>query len=67
VVASLREVRLLTTDSDYDRLQTAAQAVARLDPAERERLTDGRVADELEALRAERERLEAALEADNLV
>uniref|UniRef100_UPI003CCCEFB2 DUF7118 family protein n=1 Tax=Natrinema soli TaxID=1930624 RepID=UPI003CCCEFB2 len=56
-----------TTGADYDRLQTAAQAVARLDPAERERLTDGRVADELEELRAERERLRDALETDDPV
>ncbi|WP_226482121.1 DUF7118 family protein [Natrinema amylolyticum] len=66
-VAALREVRLLATDPDYDRLQTAAQAVAQLSPAERERLTDGRVADELEALRTERERLEDALESDDPV
>ncbi|MDF9747311.1 DUF7118 family protein [Natrinema salsiterrestre] len=67
VVATLREVRLLATESDYGRLQTAARAVAQLTPAERERLTDGRVADELEALRTERERLEAALEVDDPV
>ena len=67
VVAALREVRLLTTDSDYDRLQTAAQAVAQLTPNERERLADGRVDAELEELRAERERLEAALEIDDPV
>ncbi|QCS40888.1 hypothetical protein [Natrinema versiforme] len=66
-VAALREVRLLATDPDYDRLQTAAQAVAQLSPAERERLTDGRVADELEALRTERERLEDALETEDPV
>ena len=67
VVAALREVRLLATDPDYDRLQTAAQAVDRLTPAERERLADGRVDDELEALRAERERLEDALAVDDPV
>ncbi|WP_436346370.1 DUF7118 family protein [Natronorubrum sp. FCH18a] len=66
-VAKLRAIRRLATDPafDYDRLQTAAQAVAQLTPAERERLADGRVADELEALRDERERLEAALEVDD--
>ncbi|MFD1565347.1 hypothetical protein ACFR99_17565 [Haloarchaeobius amylolyticus] len=67
VVAALREVRLLATDPDYDRLQTAAQAVAQLTPAERERLADGRVADELETLRAERERLVNALAVDDPV
>ncbi|WP_408956691.1 hypothetical protein [Natrinema sp. 74] len=67
VVAALREVRLLTTDADYDRLQTAAQAVNQLTPTERERLADGRVDAELEELRAERERLEAALEIDDPV
>ncbi|QLK24495.1 hypothetical protein HYG81_10195 [Natrinema zhouii] len=67
VVSALREARLLATDPDYDRLQTAAQAVAQLTPAERERLTDGRVEDELEELRAERERLEDALEVDDPV
>ncbi|SEQ74670.1 DUF7118 family protein [Natrinema salaciae] len=64
-VAALRDVRLLATDPDYDRLQTAAQAVAQLSPGERERLADGRVADELESLRAERERLEEALAVDD--
>ncbi|WP_222915711.1 hypothetical protein [Natrinema sp. SYSU A 869] len=67
VVTALREVRLLSTDPDYDRLQTAAQAVTQLTPAERERLTDGRVADELEALRTEREELEDTLDIDDTV
>ncbi len=67
VVAALREVSLLTTDADYDRLQTAAQAVVQLTADERERLADGRVADELEELRTERERLEAALEVEDPV
>lgn len=65
-VAALRDVRTLTYDSEYDRLQTAAQAVDQLAPEERERLRDGRVEDELESLRAERERLEDALEEDVL-
>ncbi|WP_306054555.1 DUF7118 family protein [Natronococcus wangiae] len=64
-VAALREVCELTYDSEFDRLQTAAQAVDRLTAAERERLRDGRVEDELEALRAERDRLEDALEVDD--
>ncbi|SDR43365.1 DUF7118 family protein [Natronobacterium texcoconense] len=67
LVERLRDVRTLTYDDEYDRLQTAAQAVAQLTPEERERLTDGRVADELEALREERERLEEALEVDDPV
>ncbi|SFC16718.1 hypothetical protein SAMN05444422_10596 [Halobiforma haloterrestris] len=64
-VARLREVRRLTTDEDYDRLQTAAEAVAQLSPGERERVADSRVADELEALREERRRLAAALEVED--
>lgn len=69
VVATLRSIRRLTTDPgfEYDRLQTAAQAVAQLTPAERERLADGRTEDELERLRAERERLEDALAVDDPV
>ncbi|AGB39633.1 DUF7118 family protein [Natronococcus occultus] len=66
-VAALREVRLLARDEAYDRLQTAAQAVEQLTAEERERLRDGQVAAELEALRAERERLEDALEDDDPV
>ena len=69
VVVQLRSLRRLTTDPefDYDRLQTAAQAVVQLAPDERERLADGQVADELEALRDEREALEDALEVDDPV
>ncbi|MDS0476265.1 hypothetical protein [Natrinema sp. 1APR25-10V2] len=67
VVATLRAVRLLTTDADYDRLQTAAQAVVQLTADERERLADGRVGAELEKLRTERERLAAALEVEDPV
>ncbi|AXR76718.1 DUF7118 family protein [Natrarchaeobaculum sulfurireducens] len=66
-VTALREVRELTFDPDYDRLQTAAQAVDQLSPAERERLADGQIAEELESLRTERERLETALEVDDPV
>ncbi|MDG5818072.1 hypothetical protein [Natronococcus sp. A-GB7] len=66
-VTALREVRALARDGEYDRLQTAAQAVEQLTADERERLREGRVADELEALRTERERLEAALEVDDPV
>ena len=66
-VAALREVRALARDDEYDRLQTAAQAVEQLTADERERLREGRVAEELEALRTERERLEAALEVDDSI
>ncbi|MXV61500.1 hypothetical protein GS429_05360 [Natronorubrum sp. JWXQ-INN-674] len=67
LVARLRSIRRLTTapEFEYDRLQTAAQAVAQLTPAERERLTDGRVAAELESMRSERERLTETLEVDD--
>ncbi|WP_459806598.1 DUF7118 family protein [Halopiger thermotolerans] len=69
VVAALRAVRALLNDPeiDYDRLQTAAQAVAQLTPEQRERLADGRVDAELEALREEKRALEAALEVDDPV
>ncbi len=63
-VAALRAVQRLTRDPDYDRLQTAAQAVVQLTPEERDRLAEGRVEDELESLRAEQERLEDALDDD---
>ncbi|GAB7018969.1 DUF7118 family protein [Halostagnicola bangensis] len=66
-VALLRDVRLLTRDPDYGRLQTAAQAVVQLTPDERRRLADGRIGDELEALREERKQLRAALEVDDPV
>ena len=61
LVELLREILELSRESDYERLRTAAVASDRLEPAERERLADGRVADRLTALEAERERLEAAL------
>ncbi|RQG92701.1 hypothetical protein EA462_00245 [Natrarchaeobius halalkaliphilus] len=66
-VALLREIRLLTADPDYDRLQTAAKAVAKLTPDERDRLASGRVEDELKALRTERDDLATALEIDDPV
>ncbi|WP_247003392.1 DUF7118 family protein [Halosolutus gelatinilyticus] len=64
-MATLREVRRWSRDPDYDRLQTAAQAIEQLSPDECDRLADGRVEAELESLRAERERLEKALEEDD--
>lgn len=62
LVALLREIRELTRDPDYDRLQTAAEADRQLSDEERALLTDGRLENELAALRAERERLRTALE-----
>jgi hypothetical protein len=64
-VAALRAVRLLAVEDDYDRLQTAAQAVEQLTADERDRLRDGRVEDELSELRSEREQLSAALAAED--
>jgi hypothetical protein len=61
VVATLRTVRELTWDDEYERLRTAAVALDELDAEGRERLASGSVADELAALREERETLQAAL------
>ncbi|QLD85327.1 hypothetical protein HWV23_06160 [Natronomonas halophila] len=61
-VAALREVRALTRRDDYGRLQTAAVARAEMTEEERERVASGAVAEELEATREEKERIEAALE-----
>ncbi|MFC6719737.1 hypothetical protein ACFQGT_12875 [Natrialbaceae archaeon GCM10025810] len=62
-VTLLRELRLLTraSDAEYERLQTAADAIERLTDDERRRLADGRVDAELERLREERGRLDEAL------
>jgi len=62
VVGDLRAVRALTRREEYDRLQTSAAAREQLTDAERERLRSGAVADELDDLRAERDRIDAALE-----
>ncbi|WP_256295851.1 DUF7118 family protein [Haloarchaeobius salinus] len=62
VVATLRTVRELTWDDEYDRLRTAAVALDELDAEGRERLASGSVADELAALRGERETLQDALD-----
>ncbi|WIV65707.1 DUF7118 family protein [Natrialbaceae archaeon AArc-T1-2] len=62
VVSTLREVRELTRDSEYERLRTAAVATDRLDENEQRRLASGEVEIELEELRAEREAIEATLE-----
>ncbi|MFC6989885.1 hypothetical protein ACFQJD_16445 [Haloplanus sp. GCM10025708] len=61
VVAKARTVRDLPDETDYERLREAAQATAELDEAERERLASGEVAEDLDAARAERDALEAAL------
>lgn len=63
VIDRLRRVRRLTREPDYDRLREAARARAALGPETRERLQSGAVAEELEEARAERDRLERALEA----
>lgn len=60
--AALRAVRELAWREDYQRLRTAAVALDELGPAEREKLASGAVDDELDALRAERDDLEAALD-----
>ncbi len=66
-VAVLRSIATRTYDPEYDRLQTAAHAVAKLTPDQRDRLADGRVATELESLREERATLEQALATDDPV
>ncbi|MFB6206304.1 MAG: hypothetical protein ABEJ05_07255 [Haloglomus sp.] len=62
VVAALREVRELTYDDDYERLQEAAVARMELDETERERLRNGAIEPDLEAARETRDLLAAALE-----
>lgn len=62
VIEALRGVRRLPKTTDYERLREAAIARAELDEDQRERLKSGEVGDELDALRAERERLDATLE-----
>ncbi len=61
VVESLRAVERLPEETDYERLRTAAVARAELTDAERDRLTSGAVADELDERQQERERLSDAL------
>jgi hypothetical protein len=61
-VARLHELRDLSRDSEYERLRQSAVAQERLDEDERERLQSGAIEAELETLRAERDRLEHALE-----
>ncbi|ESS06375.1 MAG: hypothetical protein A07HB70_01094 [uncultured archaeon A07HB70] len=60
-VARARTVRDLPRETDYGRLRRAAVARAELDETERERLRDGRTADDLAALREARAALDTAL------
>ncbi|WP_302082170.1 DUF7118 family protein [Salinibaculum rarum] len=62
VVESLRAVRRLPRETAYDRLHDSAVAEAELTDEERERLTSGAVAEELETRREERERLAEAID-----
>jgi len=63
VVADLREVQSVVRDEQtFERLRTAAEAETELSDAEREKVASGEVADELESLRARKEKLESALE-----
>lgn len=63
VVERLHAVRDLTRTDDYARLRRVAVAREALSPEALARLEAGEVQDELETLRAERERLTEALEA----
>ncbi len=60
-VAAARRVQRLSFRDDYDRLRDAAVARERLTEADRRRLADGTVAEELDRLHERRERLEEAL------
>ncbi|WP_252700004.1 DUF7118 family protein [Natronosalvus vescus] len=65
VVDRLCEVRALTRDEDFDRLQVAATARDQLSATERQKLANGDVEADLESFRAERERLQAMLKDDS--
>ncbi len=62
VVERLRTVERLPVTTTYERLRDSAQAEAELTDDERQQLQSGAVADELDERRAERSRLEDALE-----
>jgi hypothetical protein len=62
VAATLQAVRERAWHDDYERLRTAAVALAELGDAERDRLASGAVAEELDALERERDALQAALD-----
>ncbi|MFC7140937.1 hypothetical protein ACFQMA_14020 [Halosimplex aquaticum] len=61
-LVALRTVRELPRETDYERLRDSAQARAQLGSEERDRLASGEVAEELDACRDARARLENALE-----
>lgn len=61
-VARLRTVRRLPQTTEYDRLQTAATAIAELDEDQRDRVASGAVAEELATAKQRRADIEAALE-----
>lgn len=62
-LAALRAVRSLPSETEYERLRKAAQALETLDDDERDRLQAGEVEPQLEACRAERAALVDALDA----
>lgn len=62
VLEALREVRALADHAEYDRLRTAAIAAVELTDSERERIENEDIEGELETARAERDRLQAALD-----
>ena len=61
-LAALRAVRSLPSETDYERLREAAEALETLTDDERDRLRAGEVEPQLEACRAERAALEEALD-----
>jgi hypothetical protein len=60
-VATLREIRSLTRDPEYERLREAAKADAELTDDERRRLESGAIETELSTAREKLDRLEEAL------
>ena len=62
-VESLREVAALPRETDYERLRDSVLARSQLGDAERERLREGGIERDLERLRDQRDRLQAALDA----
>ncbi len=61
-IETLRDVRLLTRESAYERIRQAAAADSELSAEERRRLESGAVETELSDVRAELDRLEDAIE-----
>lgn len=60
-VAKLREIRAFARNERYERLRRGAKAHAEISAAERKRLAEGGVEDDLERARTERDRLAEAL------